>query len=249
MIGGVVGPRRLGILDFGTFEVAEDGRRIPILGYVVDAGERVVLVDTGFPPEYALDAAAAGSRDGLDSFGRVVALTAENLPAGQLARAGLRPEDVTDLVVTHGDVDHVGALHAFPWATLVVARAELEAGPPRYHGGRRPVEWPEQRTQPVDGDEELLPGLTLLSTPGHSPGHLSVRVRLPRTGTVILAIDAISRPWELESGVNGGASDQTAARRSAQRLLELAEAERALLIPGHDPRPQPPLRYVPEWYD
>jgi N-acyl homoserine lactone hydrolase len=43
----------------------------------------------------------------------------------------------------------------------------------------------------VDGDTELLPGLTLLETSGHTPGHQSVLVRLPQTGPVLLAIDAV----------------------------------------------------------
>ena len=130
-----------------------------------------------------------------------------------------------------------------------MSRAELDAGPPRYFAERRPYAWPEQLTRVVEGDDvELLPGLTLLSTPGHSPGHLSLLVRLPESGAVLLAGDAISRPYELESGINGGASDQQESRHSAQRLLGLAERERALVVMGHDPAPDPPLRHVPEWY-
>ncbi len=242
-------PLRLGILDYGTFEVRDDGRRIPILGYLVSGAGRVVLVDTGFPPVYASDPVGAARRDQLDGFGHVTRLTGENLAAGQLARAGLRPEEVTDLVVTHGDIDHVGALHDFPQATLVVAREEWMAGPPRYHGDLRPLAWPSQSTRLVDRDEELLPGLTLLMTPGHSPGHLSLLVRLRGSGAVLLAGDAISRPEELETGRNGGASDPEAARRSARRLLELTASEHAWLVYGHDPCPQPPVRFVPHWYD
>lgn len=240
---------RLGILDYGTFEVHDDGRRIPILGYVLAGSGRVVLVDTGFPPDYVADPAAAARRDALDDFGHVVSLTVENLPATQLARAGLRPADVTELLVTHGDIDHVGGLHDFPHANLVVSRREWAAGPPRYNGNVRPLQWPDQPTRLVDADEELLPGVTLLLTPGHSPGHMSLLVRLPRTGPVVLAGDAISRPAELVTGGNSGVSDPEEARLSARRLVELAERESALLVYGHDPDPHPPLRFVPAWYE
>ena len=45
----------------------------------------------------------------------------------------------------------------------------------------------------VDGDTELLPGVTLIETSGHAPGHQSVLVRLPKTGAVLLVIDAVGR--------------------------------------------------------
>lgn len=236
-------------LDYGTFEVAEDGRRIPICGWVVVSGDDVVLVDTGFPTAYVEDAEAAGRHDRLDEFGHVVSFTAENVPAAQLGRVGLRPADVTHLVITHGDIDHVGGLDDFPDATLVVSRAEVEAGPPRYYGDLRPVSWPtDSRYRLVDDDQEIVPGVTLLSTPGHSPGHLSLLVRLPETGAVLLAGDAISREAELESGVNGGAWDQELARASAERILDLARIEDAVLVLGHDPRGWVALRPAPQVY-
>lgn len=105
-----------------------------------------------------------------------------------------------------------------------------------------------QRYHVVDGDEELDPGIQILSTPGHSPGHLSLFVRLPHTGPVLLAADAISRPAELESGHNGGASDQELAGVSAARLLEIADRERALLVFGHDLEQWESLRKVPYLY-
>ncbi len=239
----------LAVLDYGTFEVAEDGRQIPILGYVVATGDRIVLVDTGFPPVYAADPDAAARRDGLHSFGRLVAIGPQNLPAGQLALLGLEPRDVTDLVITHGDIDHVGGMDAFPHATLVTSRVEHDAGPPRYFGDVRPIDWPEPaRRRLVDGDFEVAPGVTLLATPGHSPGHLSLLVRLRETGAIVLACDAISREHELESGVNGGASDLEQARSSARRLLEITADENALLVYGHDPEQHRALRLAPAVY-
>lgn len=238
----------LAVLDYGTFEVAEDGRRIPILGYLIVSGEHVVLVDTGFPAAYYSDPEAAGRRDGLDGFGRLVAIGADNRPEAQLALLGLVPGDVTELVITHGDVDHVGAIDRFPAATIVTSRVEREAGPPRYFGDVRRVEWPEQRYRLVDDDVELVTGVTLLMTPGHSPGHLSLLVRLRESGAILLAGDAISREHELETGVNGGAADVDQARESAARLVEVVDDEGALLVCGHDPAPRSALRSAPDVY-
>jgi glyoxylase-like metal-dependent hydrolase (beta-lactamase superfamily II) len=164
----------LAILDYGTFEVAEDGRRIPILGYAVGAGSHLILVDTGFPQSYIDDPEGAGRRDGLDGFGRLVAIGPENRPDAQLSLIGVSPDDVTELVITHGDIDHIGGVDGFPDATIVVSRAEFEAGPPRCFGDVSPVAWPAAaRYRLVEADEEVAAGIVLLATPGHSPGHLS----------------------------------------------------------------------------
>ena len=90
--------------------------------------------------------------------------------------------------------------------------------------------------------------MELLSTPGHAPGHLSLLIRLPHTGPVLLAGDAISRPAELESGNNGGAWDQQVARESALRLVELARHEHALLVYGHDWEQWSSLSKMPHFY-
>jgi N-acyl homoserine lactone hydrolase len=213
------------------------------------SGDHVVLVDTGFPRAYYEDAEAAGRLDGLDAFGRLVAIGRENHPTRQLALLGLTPDDVTELVITHGDIDHVGSVHDFPDATIVLSRIERDAGPPRYFGDRRPLEWPVGTGyRLVDGDDDIAPGVTLLATPGHSPGHLSVLVRLPAVGPVVLACDAISRQAEIATGINGGAADVVLARDSAARLLELARREGALLVYGHDPAQSRTLRQAPETY-
>jgi N-acyl homoserine lactone hydrolase len=239
----------LAILDYGTFEVAEDGRTIPILGYAISARPHLILVDTGFPDEYYGDAEAAGRRDGLDAFGRLVSIGPENRPHAQLGLLGVEPGDVTHLVISHGDIDHVGAIDHFAGATIVVSRLEKEGGPPRYFGDLRPVDWPKDgEYRLVDGDEELVPGVMLLATPGHSPGHLSLIVQLSETGPVVLACDAVSREAELSSALNGGASDPEAARSSALRLVELARRHGALVVYGHDPVQRLALRCAPDVY-
>ena len=84
-------PLELGFLDFGRFEIDEGSRLVPIVGYLIRSGDRVVVVDTGFPTRYVEHPIASAASEGLDAFGRVVALTPDNVPAAQLALAGIEP--------------------------------------------------------------------------------------------------------------------------------------------------------------
>jgi N-acyl homoserine lactone hydrolase len=245
--------RRLYILDYGLFQVHDNGRIIGIAGYLIQTqdGDNI-LVDTGFPAWYIQDPAAASLEDDLGSFGSVLRLDSDNLPAGQLATVGLKTSDIDLLVMTHGDIDHVGGLAEFQrqyrQATIGIGRAERALERPRYFGDRRPIAWPDGADYwLVDGDEELCPGVALLSTPGHSPGHLSLLLRLPRTGVVLLTADAIARPAEFEEGF-GGAWDEAQARASAERLMAIADKERAMIIYGHDPDQWKTLPKAPEYY-
>lgn len=241
--------QRLYVLDYGLFQVHENGRVIGIPGYLIQTHDGAnILVDTGFPARYADDAEQASLDDGLGSFGRVLKLGRENLPAAQLARIGLEPGDINLLVMTHTDIDHVGGIAEFPQATIVIGQAERLLEQPRYFGDRSPIAWPTGvNYQVIDDDTELCPGVALFYTPGHSPGQMSLLVRLPQTGAVLLTGDAISRPAEVAEGF-GGAWDAEQAQAGAERLLALAQREQATIIYGHDPEQWDTLRKAPEFY-
>ena len=126
-------PKRLAILDYGLFEVHEGPRIIGICGAVIetDVGE-VVLVDTGFPPKYAVDAEAATNEDDLGSFGRVLSVTSENLPEAQLALLGLRKQDVTLMIQSHTHIDHIGDMAGYPQAPILMSANERALPRPLY---------------------------------------------------------------------------------------------------------------------
>ncbi|MEE2709999.1 MAG: N-acyl homoserine lactonase family protein [Gemmatimonadota bacterium] len=240
--------KRLYILDYGLFQVAENGRIIGIPGYLIQTDDRNILVDTGFPAWYAENPERASLEDGLGSFGRILRLTGENLPESQLARIGLTSEDVNLLVITHTDIDHVGGIGGFPGAKLILGREERAMERPRYFEDRSPIPWPEGvGYQLVERDMELVPGMRLIATPGHSPGHLSILLALEQEGKILLTCDAVSRPAEMEEGVDN-AWDPIQSQVSAKRLMTIAAAEGAMVIYGHDPAQWQSLRKAPEYY-
>jgi N-acyl homoserine lactone hydrolase len=239
---------RLNILDLGLFHVHADGRQVGIPGYLLTtaAGHRI-LIDTGFAEAYATDPAAAAARDDLGSFGTLVAHGPGHLATARLAELGLGPRDIDLVILSHGHIDHVGQIDRFAHAPIIVGRAERAEPRPIYFGTARPLDWPAADWRPVDADRQLCRGLTVLSTPGHSAGHLSALIDLPETGPVLLTGDAISRPAEPAEGM-AGSWDVGQAQASAARLLALARDRRAWIIWGHCPAQWPALRKGAEGY-
>ncbi|HJW70002.1 MAG TPA: N-acyl homoserine lactonase family protein, partial [Candidatus Binatia bacterium] len=96
--------------------------------------------------------------------------------ASQLQELGLKPSDVKYVAASHTHFDHIGNVELFPDATLLVQKAEYEW--PSQGGGTRFK--PEHPVTKLEGDLDVFGdgSVTLLSTPGHTPGHQSILVRL-----------------------------------------------------------------------
>ena len=242
-------PIRLAVLDYGLFQVHANGRIIGICGFVIqtDAGE-TVLIDTGFPPKYAQDAEAATVEDELGSFGRVLSVTADNMPTAQLAKLGIKPSDITLMIQSHTHIDHVGHMDAFPHAPILIAAAERALPRPLYWSGKQTMEWPEAQYLLVEADRTLGPGFDVFLCPGHAPGQLAFMLDLPDTGPVLLTSDAISRASEIDEGF-AGSWDVPLAIQHGARLMKLAQDRNATVIFGHSPEQWPTLRKAPDWFE
>lgn len=164
-----------------------------------------------------------------------------------LATVGLAVSDLHLAVISHLHLDHSGGIPLLAEAGVPVAihRTELEfarSGRAVFEEGFHAPDWSDPRThwEALDGDADIAPGVTVLSTPGHTPGHVSLRVELPETGTWIFAADAADLGQNLLDRVpcgycaGGSVEDEEAASSSLQRLLAEAADADARLIPGHD---------------
>jgi N-acyl homoserine lactone hydrolase len=104
----------------------------------------------------------------------------------------------------------------------------------------------------VDGDTELLPGLELIETSGHVPGHQSVLVRLPKTGLVLLTVDAVpfAEGFTRDKQDDNSNPDAEATHASIVKLLDLVEQKQIkLVIFGHDTEQWQTLKKAPEFYE
>lgn len=222
----------------------------PYPGYLIQADDGSnILVDTGFGPEM-VEISRRPDHQG-------ARVTDDDLVVNQLERLGVRPKDIRYLIATHFDGDHAGYLAAFPDAEVVVQRRHYEvakSGHPRFAKTREQWGDPRLRYRLVDGDTELLPGVELIETSGHVPGHQSVLVRLPKTGPVLLAIDAISHALGDHTPENRPMTqfdlDESGTRASTRKLVDLASREKvALIVYGHDPDEWKKLKKAPEFYE
>ena len=133
-----------------------------------------------------------------------------------------------------------------------VAHYELaRSGNTRFAAARAHWDHSALRYRLIDGDSELLPGLTLLETSGHTTGHQSVLVRLPQTGPVLLAIDAVMMQHLFTPDRVAWPTDENEEqlRVSTRKLLALVEREHiALVIFGHDGLQWQTLKKAPQYY-
>jgi N-acyl homoserine lactone hydrolase len=238
-------PQKLYLLQLlsTTVPVAADRMLEMVSGcYLIETSDsKHILIDSGYPAD-------APPQPGMPSFegGKNV--------IEHLADLGLRPDDIDILICTHFDIDHIGYNDAFPKAELIVQREHYELaknGHERFASARAHWDHPALHYRLIDGDTELLPGLTLIKTSGHTPGHQSVLVRLPQTGLVLLAIDAVMlqslftpdrRVLPIE--------DEEPLRASTRKLLDLVEQEQvSLVIFGHDGQQWKTLKKAPDYYE
>lgn len=151
-----------------------------------------------------------------------------------LSRYDIGVSDVVAVITSHLHFDHCGQNHRFPHARVLVQRAEVEAA-------REPLytvpEWAfpagVELTE-LDGDHELAPGIRIIATPGHTPGHQSVLIE-DDDGQRTIACCQASRDIEsFDATVLGDDGWDQAAGAASARLLHTFQPATVLL--SHDSR-------------
>lgn len=166
----------------------------------------------------------------------VVRVDPDDSIVGRLEKLGVSASDVSHVIVSHFDYDHCGGNRYFPQARFHV-QAEHMAWAERNPERCRRWDWdiPGLRYELLDGDVEVLPGIQVVTTPGHAPGHQSLVVRgLTNTGTVILTADAARTHRELEEERRGDVPEDDETIASIRKLKRLRDDEDALVLLSHD---------------
>jgi N-acyl homoserine lactone hydrolase len=168
--------------------------------------------------------------------------------ASQLAELGLKPSDVKYVAASHTHFDHIGNVELFPSAMLLVQKAEYEWPNPLGVGRFKP----EHPVTKLEGDRDVFGdgSVTLLYTPGHTPGHQSILVRLAKSGPILISGDAahFKENWDARRVPSFNVDrDQTLA--SMERIAGILAQQKAQLWIHHDKPQSDAQKKSPAYYD
>lgn len=227
-----------------------DGQRthIPVSGYLLRLDDdSLMLVDTGMSRVH-IDDPDATWRGMPQAKALTPAMRREDSLLVRLSEIGAAPSDIRYVVNTHLHFDHAGNNDAIAGATFFVQREHYEFAKGNPRCPNQYWNLPTLRYELLDGDAKLFDNIEVIRTPGHVPGHQSVLVRIPETGNVILAGDAVFCQDNYDHDTWSNQGDPETARASAHRLRDIAERENALVIYGHDRQQARSLKYSPFVY-
>lgn len=230
---------------------------IPMPAFLIEHPQGLVLFDTGIYPDAIEDPVAIYGQELADGLGMVG--TVDQRIDRQIAALGYKLEDVKYVISSHLHFDHAGGHHLFPNATFYAGQGELEFAffpaklgsfcfIPEHVAQYRDWNWrvvPRGTDLDVFGDGSLI----ILSTPGHTPGEVSLKVRLASrtfllTGDAVHLRAALENEWPFPLDV-----DTLSAVHSLLRIKRMAEAEDLSVWINHDPDDWAQYQHAPYCYE
>jgi N-acyl homoserine lactone hydrolase len=225
-----------------TYGLPDERRDMSVACALVVDGTRTLLWETGLGDRFA------GGRETPRDPGWRVGQTLRS----QLSAIGIEPASITFLAISHSHADHMGNGNEYATSTWLVQEAERDFA---FRQGQDTAPYhalADARTTLLHGDHDVFGDgvAALLSTPGHTPGHQSLLMKLPNTGTILLTGDLYHYPEERAAKTFPGfESDREKTAASRARVEDLVERTHAQVWIEHDVRGYARLRMAPEYYN
>ena len=243
------------LLRLGSCMVEQDGLvtglpeglwwNVPINAYLVRSADALFLFDTGMPQRCIDRPWALFDPEGHGHDAILPVMRPRDAVVSRLDEAGFAPSDLDGAITSHWHFDHAGGMADLAGVPILAQKAEIDA----HRDAPEALYWVkgDHNLRALEGDQVIAPGVTILSTPGHTPGHQSLLVETAK-GAYIFTSDAVYTKVNWETDTPGAMVDPDLGRRSVTRLREVARDTGAHVVFSHDPRQIGEMEPFPRWY-
>ena len=223
--------------------------------WLIQRGNEWLLWDTGVPQSTLNDL------NGWSTLPKLIVYHLDKTITDQLGAIGLKPTDVAYVAISHTHGDHIGNVDLFPSSTVLMQRAEYEwidspDGPNenvnKLKALARKLLGTPKNLKLLAGDTDVFGdgSVTLVSTPGHTPGHQSLLVHLKNSGFIILSGDVVHLRENFEKSIVPSLNtDEAASIASMDRIRRMMATYNAKQFINHDKAQSDTLRLLPAFYD
>jgi len=214
-----------------------------------------LLWDTGVPESSLNDPR------GWSTLPKLIVYHLDKSLTDQLAEIGLKPGDIGRVAISHTHGDHIGNVDLFTNSTILMQQAEYSwihspNGPNdnvnQLMALARQLLGTPKNLKLVEGDTDVFGdgSVTLVYTPGHTPGHQSLLVHLKNSGFIILSGDVVHLEENFEKNIVPSLNtDKAESIASMARVRRLIATYQATLFINHDKSQSDTLRLLPAFYD
>jgi N-acyl homoserine lactone hydrolase len=223
--------------------------------WLMKHGSEWLLWDTGVPES------ALNDPRGWSTLPNLIVYHLDRTLTDQLAEIGLRPRDIAHVAISHTHGDHIGNMGVFPNSTVLMQRAEhswINSGDgPNDNVNQlmalaRKLLGTPKNLQLIDGDSDVFGdgSVTLISTPGHTPGSQSLLVHLENSGFIILSGDVVHSEENFEKNIVPSLNTNKAESiASMEKIRQIIARYKATLFINHDKKQTDKLKLLPAFYD
>jgi len=250
---GANGLKRMYVLDCGRLIAKDQSRWTPGVNagqprefsnncYLFQHQRGTLLWETGVPDS------VAGQKDGVTAPSGVIVWFRDKTLQSQLESLGVKLDDITYVAISHAHGDHIGNAKAFTKSKILMQKLEHESAmsttPKPLNDG--------QSVEMLSGDRDVFGdgSLTILSTPGHTPGHQSLLVKMPKTGALLLTGDLVHFQYMWDHKVVPPFNfNKEQSLASIERVVQLLAEHKAQLWIGHDKDITAKIERTPKFYE
>ncbi len=223
--------------------------------WLTQRGNEWLLWDTGVPES------ALNDLKGWSTLPKLIVYHLDKTLTEQLAAIGLRTTNITYVALSHTHGDHIGNVRLFPKSTVLMQRAEYAwisspDGPNdnvnQLKALARKLLGTPKHLKLLEGDTDVFGdgSITLVSTPGHTPGSQSLLVNLKNSGFIILSGDVVHLEENFEKNtVPSLNTDKAASIASMDKIRRMIATYNAKLFINHDKAQADTLKLLPAFYD